>query len=152
MAWTEKRGTFWRVRYRDRAGAVRTLPEKYFGQKACQGRRVGLRVGSAQARHRAGCGRPRRRPVLDGGDGWEPIAEAATFHGLRHLHKTILDELDLPEVLKHDRMGHRMRGISGVYSQSPRSCANGRESGSRSTGRPPPAPARRGGEGGAVRA
>ena len=58
------------------------------------------------------------RPALDGDDelGWEPIAPKATFHGLRHVHKTILDELDLPEVLKHERMGHRMRGIAAVYS------------------------------------
>ncbi|WP_285663714.1 hypothetical protein [Actinorhabdospora filicis] len=58
------------------------------------------------------------RPVFDGDTDRDrgPIAQAATFHGSRHLHKTILDELDLPEVLEHDRMGYRMRGVSGVYS------------------------------------
>ncbi|GIG68505.1 hypothetical protein Pen01_48000 [Phytomonospora endophytica] len=26
------------------------------------------------------------------------------------------NELELPEVLKHDRMGHQMRGVAAVYS------------------------------------
>ena len=37
------------------------------------------------------------------------------FHGLRHQHKTILDEIDVPEVIKCERMGHQMKGIQGVY-------------------------------------
>ncbi|WP_250904419.1 hypothetical protein [Actinomadura sp. NEAU-AAG7] len=45
-----------------------------------------------------------------------PILPGAVLHGLRHHHKTVLDELDVPEVLKQERMGHRMRGIQGVYS------------------------------------
>lgn len=60
------------------------------------------------------------RPACDGDlarDGKEPpILTGAVFHGLRHHHKTILDELDVPEVIKHERMGHKMKGIQGVYS------------------------------------
>lgn len=40
----------------------------------------------------------------------------AVFHGLRHHHKAVLDELDVPEVIKYERMGHKMTGIQGVYS------------------------------------
>ncbi|WP_433472560.1 hypothetical protein ACQPZP_27210 [Spirillospora sp. CA-142024] len=45
-----------------------------------------------------------------------PILLGAVFHGLRHHHKTILDELGVPEVIEHERMGHKMKGIQGVYS------------------------------------
>ncbi|TDC86498.1 tyrosine-type recombinase/integrase [Actinomadura sp. 7K507] len=60
------------------------------------------------------------RPVCDGAPGPSgedpPILTGTVFHGLRHHHKTVLDELDLPEVIKHERMGHKMKGIQGVYS------------------------------------
>lgn len=57
-------------------------------------------------------------PAFDGDStrGWGPIGKNATFHGLRHLHKTILDEQAHSEIAKHDRMGHRMKGIAAVYS------------------------------------
>jgi integrase len=58
------------------------------------------------------------RPACDGDRTREipPILPGAVFHGLRHHHKTILDELDVPEVIKHERMGHQMKGIQGIYS------------------------------------
>ncbi len=40
----------------------------------------------------------------------------AVFHGLRHFHKTLLDETGSPDMLVHERMGHQMPGIAGVYS------------------------------------
>lgn len=58
------------------------------------------------------------RPACDGDldRGWSPIAVGAVFHGLRHHHKTILDEPHVEEVLKYERMGHHMPGIGGLYS------------------------------------
>jgi integrase len=58
------------------------------------------------------------RPACDGDPerGWRPILPGAVFHGLRHFHKTLLDETGLPEVIVHERMGHHMPGIGGVYS------------------------------------
>jgi integrase len=58
------------------------------------------------------------RPACDGDPdrGWSPILPGAVFHGLRHFHKTLLDEAGLPDVLVHERMGHQMPGIGGVYS------------------------------------
>jgi integrase len=35
---------------------------------------------------------------------------------LRHLHKTMLDEAGHPDVIVHERMGHQMPGIGGLYS------------------------------------
>lgn len=58
------------------------------------------------------------RPACDGdtGRGWPPILAGAVFHGLRHHHKTVLDELGTEDALKYERMGHRMPGIADVYS------------------------------------
>jgi integrase len=47
---------------------------------------------------------------------WLPIADGMTPHGWRHAHKSHMGELRIPEVLSHDRLGHKMGGIAGVYS------------------------------------
>jgi hypothetical protein len=58
------------------------------------------------------------RPACDGDPhrSWSPVTAGAVFHGLRHHHKTTLDELHVEDVLKCERMGHHMPGIGGVYS------------------------------------
>lgn len=48
--------------------------------------------------------------------GWAPILPGLRFHDLRHTHKTWLIEDGVPEVLQHDRLGHRLPGVRGVYS------------------------------------
>lgn len=47
---------------------------------------------------------------------WLPLAPGLTPHGLRHAHNTWMIEDDIPEVLRHDRLGHQMDGIKAVYS------------------------------------
>lgn len=47
---------------------------------------------------------------------WQPILDGLTFHGLRHTHKTWMIEDGIPEVLQHQRLGHRMHGVTGIYS------------------------------------
>lgn len=47
---------------------------------------------------------------------WVPLAPGMTPHGLRHSHKSLMAELRTPEVLSHDRLGHEMGGMAGVYS------------------------------------
>src|SRR6266536_1470334 len=47
---------------------------------------------------------------------WLPVADGLTPHGLRHAHKSLMGELRIPEVLSHERLGHRIGGIAGVYS------------------------------------
>ncbi|MDH6111528.1 integrase [Kitasatospora sp. MAP12-15] len=47
---------------------------------------------------------------------WLPIARGLTPHGLRHAHKTILDELKTPVKLKDERMGHEDGSVQARYS------------------------------------
>ncbi|GAA3862683.1 tyrosine-type recombinase/integrase [Saccharothrix violaceirubra] len=57
-------------------------------------------------------------PALHGDTtlGWTPIKPHMHFHDLRHTHKTWLIEDHVPEVLQHKRIGHKFRGVMGVYS------------------------------------
>lgn len=47
---------------------------------------------------------------------WLPIRIGLTPHGLRHGHKTWLDDLKIHNVLQAERMGHEVPGIQDVYS------------------------------------
>lgn len=47
---------------------------------------------------------------------WEPIAEGMTPHGMRHSHKSEMAGRRVAEIMSHDRLGHKMAGIAGVYS------------------------------------
>lgn len=47
---------------------------------------------------------------------WLPIAAGLTPHGLRHSHKTQMDELGVPAKLQDDRMGPRGRVGAGRYA------------------------------------
>lgn len=49
---------------------------------------------------------------------WLPIEADLTPHGLRHSHKSLMVELRTPEVLSHERLGHVLGGIGGVYSHT----------------------------------
>jgi len=47
---------------------------------------------------------------------WLPIKPGLVPHGVRHSHQTWMIEDGIPEVLRHDRLGHRMKGIQAPYS------------------------------------
>ncbi|MFJ3173039.1 LacI family DNA-binding transcriptional regulator [Streptomyces roseus] len=47
---------------------------------------------------------------------WLPIARGLTPHGLRHSHKTMMDELRTPPKLKDERMGHEDGSVQARYS------------------------------------
>jgi integrase len=47
---------------------------------------------------------------------WLPIANGLVPHGLRHSHKTEMDEMGIPQRLKDDRMGHLDGSVSARYS------------------------------------
>jgi integrase len=47
---------------------------------------------------------------------WLPIASGLTPHGLRHTHKTIMEELGTPPKLMDERMGHEDGSIQARYS------------------------------------
>ena len=47
---------------------------------------------------------------------WLPIAQGLVPHGLRHSHKTEMDEMGIPQRLKDDRMGHLDGSVGARYS------------------------------------
>jgi integrase len=47
---------------------------------------------------------------------WLPIAPDLTPHGLRHTHKTMMEELGIPSKLMDDRMGHEDGSVQARYS------------------------------------
>jgi integrase len=46
---------------------------------------------------------------------WLPVSRGLTPHGLRHGHRTWMDEARIADVLKFERMGHEEPGMRGVY-------------------------------------
>ncbi|MFD3486281.1 LacI family DNA-binding transcriptional regulator [Streptomyces sp. NPDC058665] len=47
---------------------------------------------------------------------WMPIKDRLTRHGLRHGHRTLMEELGTPKVLMDERIGHEDRSVSARYS------------------------------------
>ncbi|GGK11568.1 hypothetical protein GCM10010124_00230 [Pilimelia terevasa] len=47
---------------------------------------------------------------------WTPIARGLTPHGLRHSHKTMMEELGAPPKLMDERMGHEDGSVQARYS------------------------------------
>jgi hypothetical protein len=47
---------------------------------------------------------------------WLPIARGLVPHGLRHSHKTEMEELNIPQRLQDDRMGHADGSVQARYS------------------------------------
>jgi integrase len=47
---------------------------------------------------------------------WLPIGKGLVPHGLRHSHKTTMDELGVPAKLQNDRMGHADGSVQARYS------------------------------------
>jgi integrase len=47
---------------------------------------------------------------------WLPIARGLTPHGLRHTHKTLMEELGVPPKLMDERMGHEDGSVQARYS------------------------------------
>ncbi len=47
---------------------------------------------------------------------WLPIKNRLTRHGLRHGHRTLMEELGIPKVLIDERMGHVDGSMSALYT------------------------------------
>lgn len=59
----------------------------------------------------------RGRGATDRADAcWTPIAKGLTPHGLRHTHRTMMEDLGTPKVLMDERMGHIDASISARYA------------------------------------
>ncbi|MBB3666189.1 integrase [Prauserella sediminis] len=85
------------------------------------GRQVGDHVFTG--RHggllrRANFGKRFWKPAVEGDKerGRAALKPGLTFHDLRHTQRTWLIEDGVPEVLIHDRLGHRLPGVRGIYS------------------------------------
>jgi hypothetical protein len=46
---------------------------------------------------------------------WLPVTKGLTPHGFRHGHKVWMDEDQVADVLKSERLGHDEPGMRGVY-------------------------------------
>ncbi|RBL87740.1 LacI family transcriptional regulator, partial [Streptomyces cavourensis] len=54
---------------------------------------------------------------------WLPIAKGLTPHGLRHTHRTMMEDLGTEKVLMDGRMGHIDGSVSARYAHvTPRMC------------------------------
>lgn len=47
---------------------------------------------------------------------WLPIRHGLTRHGLRHAHRTLMEDLGTPKVLMDERMGHTDSSVSARYA------------------------------------
>jgi hypothetical protein len=47
---------------------------------------------------------------------WAPVAKGLTPHGLRHTHRTVMEDLGTEKVLMDDRMGHFDGSVSARYA------------------------------------
>jgi integrase len=51
---------------------------------------------------------------------WVPIAQRLTPHLLRHSHKTWMVEDRIPEVLRHEVLGHELAGVGSRHTRDGR--------------------------------
>lgn len=59
----------------------------------------------------------RGRGAADRADAcWVPIKDKLTRHGIRHGHRTLMEELGTPKVLMDERMGHEDASMGARYS------------------------------------
>lgn len=47
---------------------------------------------------------------------WAPLVPGFTPHGMRHSHRSLLDQLGVPKPLMDERMGHSDRSVSAQYA------------------------------------
>ena len=78
------------------------------------------------------------RPACDGvpDHGWEPILPGAVFHGLRHHHKTVLDEAPPKKSSKTNARDTKCAAPKASTATSPTRCATGSPTNSNAAGPP----------------
>lgn len=82
-----------------------------FTRASAEGRPVYVRAGEWPGVPLDG-----RVPTEQGDASWDPILPGATPHSFRHGHKTLMIDAGTEEVLQHERLGHQLSGMRGVYS------------------------------------
>jgi len=100
-------------------GVQRYLSGLGNGRCAICGRTFPRRVDGLVIAHKSGGGRcpgSGLQPAEDLALGsWLPVSRGLTPHGFRHGHKVWMDEDQVADVLKSDRLGHDEPGMRGVY-------------------------------------
>lgn len=93
------------------AAASGMLPARRVHGRQLPERPVPLRAGEA------GETRARGPAARKTGICWLPVATGLTPHGLRRSHKSHMAQNRVPEVLSEGRLGHKLPGLIGIYSQ-----------------------------------
>lgn len=99
-------------------GVRRLAPDGRHGRCPVCGRSGWLRLDGTLVRHRvdgAACPGTGHEPEEQAIASWRAVRPGLTPHGLRHGHRTWLDDLGVQETLKSERMGHDVPGMAGVY-------------------------------------
>jgi integrase len=99
-------------------GVRRISVDEKHGQCPSCGRAGLLRLDGTLVRHKVGrmvCPGTGQQPKGAAPASWLPVRRGLSPHGLRHGHKTWLDDLGVQETLKSERMGHDVPGMAGVY-------------------------------------
>ncbi len=99
-------------------GIRRLAADGKHGRCPICGRSILLRLDGTLARHKvdgAACTGSGHEPQEQLIASWRVVRPGLTPHGLRHGHRTWLDDLGVQETLKSERMGHEVPGMAGVY-------------------------------------
>jgi hypothetical protein len=101
-------------------GVVRLVNDAATRRCAVCGRAWPRRLDGFVIAHKAGGGRCEGSGQPPAADqtvaSWLPVLIGLTPHGLRHGHRTWMDEDRVTDVLKSERMRHEVPGMRGVYS------------------------------------
>jgi integrase len=100
-------------------GVPRLISDDRTGRCASCRRALPRRLDGAVIAHKANQGRCPGSGQPPGDDivlaSWLPVSPRLTPHGLRHGHKTWMDEDQIADVLKSERLGHEEPGMRAVY-------------------------------------
>ena len=100
-------------------GVQRYLSDLTSGRCAVCGRTFSRRLDGLVVAHKGDSGRCPGSGLLPAEDlalaSWLPVSKGLTPHGFRHGHKVWMDEDQIADVLKSDRLGHDEPGMRGVY-------------------------------------
>jgi integrase len=100
-------------------GVTRFISDPHTGRCAVCRRAFPRRLDGMVIAHKSSGGRCPGSGQQPGEDlavaSWLPISKGLTPHGFRHGHKVWMDEDQIADVLKSERLGHEEPGMRGVY-------------------------------------
>jgi integrase len=101
-------------------GVTRLVSDDFTGRCSACRRAFPRRLDGTVVAHKAGGGARCPGSGEEPGEdlavaSWLPVSRGLTPHGYRHAHKVWMDEDQIPDVLKSERLGHDEPGMRGVY-------------------------------------